>query len=246
MAIQQFTRPTRVRGDKFGVSERNPQGVDRPLIVKVREVVEDFKSRDYPDPKPVVFVDVVDLFGRNNDWNPTIYVGPLWGGAALVDSLRPYVGQDAELPVMPKLVRSGSGRNYTVLVPLDESTWLDAAVKWLEMNPTAIDDARRAREAETGVQSAPPAQVTPQAPSVPPLQPIQRPAAPAAPAGNSPVWNAMEYGASTVNGGGPAPAAPAAQGGLPASPFPAPAGGAPSGDPAAVAAAMAALNAPRA
>lgn len=221
MAITAFVRQSRIRGDKFSITPQNPVGCNRPLLVKVREIVEDFKSELYPTPKPVVFVDVVDLYGKTDDWNPTIYVSTLWGGGAVVDQLRPYVGQDAELPVMAVIATPvGRGNPYTILNPL-EGGHLDIAVKWLEAFPTAIDDARKAREAEAGVKAAPVAQVQPQAPTAPSIAPARPAAAPPA----------------------PAQAAPAANG-MPATPFPSPAPtAAPAATPEEVAAALAKINA---
>lgn len=162
MALGHYTRPARIQADSLDVRTV----VGRPLLVKVREFRPDFTSPKFPNPKDVVIVDVVDLLGPNNDGNAKIFVGPLWGAAAVVDGLKENAGRDITLPVMPVNQQSGSGRTYVTLIPLEDK-YLAFAEAWYAKNANAIDEARNAKEA----QANPLGQITPaEAPPAPSMQ----------------------------------------------------------------------------
>lgn len=166
MPIGKFEKQARIQGDKLDVRTI----VGRPLLVRVMETVPDFASTAYPEPKEVVFVDVVDLMSG------AIYINALWGAAAIVDGLKEQAGQDVLLPVkVVQRVSGRSGRTYQDLAALEDQE-LALAHAWAQANEPKIDDARRTREAAAkaaGSQPAtPPSQFNAAAAAIPASAPV--------------------------------------------------------------------------
>lgn len=226
MTLGTFQPRARVQGDKLNLQ----QYAGRPLLVRTMEYVPDFASQAYPNPKPVVFADVVDLITGQ------IFINVLWGAGAVVDNLKDKTGTEEVVPVKAGNVTSPkSGRSYIALFPL-EAGELDAAVGWYNANWAHVDATRVQRQAAAaaavpaaGVPAAQPqVQQAPgfQPQSAPPQQPQYQPAAPAGP----------DFGAANggVQPGQPAPqyaAAPATQFGAPATQAPPNPAYAPQGQP---------------
>lgn len=168
LGVGEWTPPARIQGDQRRVDSL----VGRPIIVVVRDVLENHSSRAYPEPKDKVIVDLVDLAGPTDDFTqPRIYVNCLWGAGAVVDGLKEYKGDGKAYMVKPGSTKSANGRDYIILEPLagDERAF---AMNWLSRNPEAIDAARaeKVREAQAQIQGhaaqAPQAPVAPQVPSL--------------------------------------------------------------------------------
>lgn len=233
MTLGTFQPRARVQGDKLNLQ----QYAGRPLLVRTTEFVPDFSSQAYPNPKPVVFADVVDLISGQ------IFINVLWGAGAVVDNLKEKAGTEEVIPVKAGNVTSPkSGRSYVALFPL-EGPELDAAVGWYNTSWGVVDQTRLQRQ-QAAAAAAPPAQ--PQAPAQPqfggPVQGFQgqpnpqgqfgapAQAAPAGPA-NVPPGGAPAYGQGAYQQQ-PNPAqAPATQFGAPATQPPANPAYAPQGQP---------------
>lgn len=151
MTLGTFQPRARVQGDKLNLQ----QYAGRPLLVRTTEFVPDFSSQAYPNPKPVVFADVVDLISGQ------IFINVLWGAGAVVDNLKDKAGTEEVIPVKAGNVTSPkSGRQYIALFPL-EGGELDAAVGWYNQNWTHVDNTRAQRQAQAA--AAAPAQQPAQA-----------------------------------------------------------------------------------
>lgn len=145
MTLQNFQPKARISGDKMDL--RNYFG--RPLLVRVTEFVPDFKSQKYPEPKPVVFADVVDLASGQ------IFINVLWGGGAVVDNLKDHAGTDVVLPLVANNAVGGSGQNYIALAALDDNTAAQAG-QWYQQNWGVVEQTRQQRMA--AAQAAAPVQ----------------------------------------------------------------------------------------
>lgn len=145
MTLQNFQPKARITGDKMDL--RNYFG--RPLLVRVNEYVPDFASQAFPNPKPVVFVDVVDLAQGQ------IFINALWGGGAVVDNLKEHAGTDVVLPLMAQNAVGGNNRNYIALTALDDAT-AAAAGQWYQQNWATVEQTRQQRMAQA--QAAQPQQ----------------------------------------------------------------------------------------
>lgn len=151
MTLGTFQPRARVQGDKLNLQ----QYAGRPLLVRTMEYVPDFASQAYPNPKPVVFADVVDLITGQ------IFINVLWGAGAVVDNLKDKTGTEEVVPVKAGNVNSPkSGRTYIALFPL-EAGELDAAVGWYNTNWAHVDATRAQRMAAAA--AAAPAAGVPQA-----------------------------------------------------------------------------------
>lgn len=139
-----YAPPVRIESDKIRVDSL----YDTPLLIKAVKYIEDFTSTEYPTPKPVIIVDVVNLATGD------IWIGPLWGAAAVVDGLKPYVGTDQVLAVMP-YEKQGKSRKYASLRQL-EGPQHAAAAAWLNAYPTALADRRAQKEAQAALVGAAP------------------------------------------------------------------------------------------
>jgi hypothetical protein len=170
MTLGTFQPRARVQGDKLNLQ----QYAGRPLLVRTTEFVPDFSSQAYPNPKPVVFADVVDLISGE------IFINVLWGAGAVVDNLKDKAGTEEVIPVKAGNVTSPkSGRNYIALFPL-EGGELDAAVGWYNQNWAHVDMTRQQRQQQAA--AAAPAQAAPNAGvGAQFAQPTQQHQAPAAP-----------------------------------------------------------------
>lgn len=168
MTLGTFQPRARVQGDKLNLQ----QYAGRPLLVRTMEYVPDFASQAYPNPKPVVFADVVDLITGQ------IFINVLWGAGAVVDNLKDKTGTEEVVPVKAGNVTSPkSGRSYIALFPL-ESGELDAAVGWYDANWAHVDATRAQRMAAAA--AAAPAAGVPAPAAAPAAQPqtaFQSPAA---------------------------------------------------------------------
>jgi len=146
MTLGTFQPRARVQGDKLNLQ----QYAGRPLLVRTTEFVPDFSSQAYPNPKPVVFADVVDLISGQ------IFINVLWGAGAVVDNLKDKAGTEEVIPVKAGNVTAPkSGRSYIALFPL-EGGELDAAVGWYNTNWAHVDNTRAQRQAQAA--AAAPAQ----------------------------------------------------------------------------------------
>ncbi len=134
-----FSPPARIENDSIRVDSL----YNTPLLVKVVKYIEDFVSPKYPNPKPVIVVDCVNLATGD------IYIGPMWGAGAVVDGLRPYAGTDQVLPVMP-YEKQGKVNSYVALKML-EGPALANATAWFTTYPTALADRRAAKEAQAAL-----------------------------------------------------------------------------------------------
>jgi hypothetical protein len=148
MTLQNFQPKARITGDKMDL--RNYFG--RPLLVRVCEFVPDFSSQAFSNPKPVVFVDVVDLASGQ------IFINALWGGGAVVDNLKEHAGTDAVLPLVANNALGGNGRNYIALAALDDATAAQAG-QWYQQNWGVVEQTRQQRMAQA--QAAAPVQQAP-------------------------------------------------------------------------------------
>jgi hypothetical protein len=172
MTLGTFQPRARVQGDKLNLQ----QYAGRPLLVRTTEYVPDFSSQAYPNPKPVVFADVVDLISGQ------IFINVLWGAGAVVDNLKDKAGTEEVVPVKAGNINSPkSGRTYIALFPL-EGGELDAAVGWYNTSWAVVDQTRAQRQAAAAAaapagnaapqgmyQSTANVPVQPQAPATPPI-----------------------------------------------------------------------------
>lgn len=83
MDFATYTPPEHTEGDSFKPSEH----VGKPLIVKVNEHKHIASTTHKPEGGPGVLVDVCDL------GDGAVYRDVLWMNVALVDGLKPYLGQ---------------------------------------------------------------------------------------------------------------------------------------------------------
>lgn len=154
MTLGTFQPRARVQGDKLNLQ----QYAGRPLLVRTTEFVPDFSSQAYPNPKPVVFADVVDLLSGQ------IFINVLWGAGAVVDNLKDKAGTEEVVPVKAgNMTSPKSGRTYIALFPL-EGPELDAAVGWYNASWAAVDQTRAQRQQAAAV-AAPAQQPVQQAPA---------------------------------------------------------------------------------
>lgn len=193
MTLGSFTPQSSIEFDGL-----NYQSVTNlPVIVQVTEYIPDFTSNAFPNAKPVVRLDVqLCAEGRDvrkaegsdvlQDFGPipagTVKIGVQWGSKAVVDQLKSYAGTGQKLPVKIVSKKGQSGRAYFTVTGLDDAE--NALVNAVyTANPTAIDQARAAKEAESKPLAAP---AIPQAASVAPVVAPVTPAAPPAPAAEVP------------------------------------------------------------
>lgn len=219
MTLGTFQPRGRIAGDKLNLQ----QYAGRPLLVRTTEFVPDFSSQQYPNPKPVVFADVVDLISGQ------IFINVLWGAGAVVDNLKDKAGTEEVVPVKAgNMTSPKSGRSYIALFPL-EGGELDAAVNWYNTSWAAVDQTRAQRQqaaaaaapAQQPMQTQPQfqqaAQAQPQFQQAPTTQFAQPQGVPGAPATQPPANPAYapQNQQPPVNGGGfgqyAPPAAPQGQ-----------------------------------
>lgn len=154
MALGTFVAPAAgnfIKADKF-----DPRvNANKPLIVKVRDFNPEFSTKEFPEKRPVVFVDLVDLSPVvAKTGQAEVLVSVIWGSAAMVDRLKGYAGTDEKLPLTISSVKSQqTNRTYFTVEPL-EGVALKLAGAWDDKNPTAMDDLRAQREAEAEAEGA--------------------------------------------------------------------------------------------
>ena len=176
MTFGTFTPASRIDTDKVRIDALDGHN----LLVRVQEFKPDFTSKQYPNPKAVVFCDVADL-GTGQ-----VYIGVLWGAGAVVDGLKQYAGTGQVLPVGVEKVVGGAHGGWMRLNPL-EGDALAAAGQWYETYwAQHVDAVRAAREAAAKVEAVPAPAAPPAANPAPALAPVQA-AAPVAPAAAAPV-----------------------------------------------------------
>lgn len=213
MTLGQFAPKPKIDSDPIQAK----QMANRPMLLRVEQMIPDFTSTKYPEPKNVVIVDIVDLASGQ------VYIGPLWGAGRVVDDLTPYAGTDQLLPVKLIYKMGGNSREYLVPEALTGQE-LAYAEQFHAAYPTLLTDHRAARVAQA--MAAAPAQVAPApglgfggaaplAPVAPaPVQPVAQMVAPVAP---------VAAPAPVVVAAPPVPAMPApAALPTPAAPVPAP------------------------
>lgn len=162
MTLGTFQPKARMSGDKLDLR----QYAGRPLLVRTVDFDPAFSSPNYPEPKPVVFVDVVDLISGQ------IYISALWGAGAVVDNLKDKAGTEEVVAVKAANVPSTkrAGTHYVALFPL-EAGELEAATGWYNQNWAIVDQTRAQRQAQAAPAQAPVAQPQyNQAPANPPQQ----------------------------------------------------------------------------
>ena len=196
MALGAYVRKSRVQTDRLRVDSL----VGHALLVKVREFRPDFSSQQYPTPKPVVIVDVLDLsvVAANVKANPSdllagaVFIGPLWGAEAVVDGLKDYAGSDELIPVMVgSAVSPSTGRTYCLLDAIEDDATMQFAAGVDAKFPDVLDERRAQREAQADEAAVKTGPVVPTVPKLTPMgqvtpaQPAQAdnpfPATPAAP-----------------------------------------------------------------
>ena len=136
-----FQPKSRVTGDKVDYD----QFLGRPLLVRVMDYTPEFTSQQYPNPKPVVFVDVVDLYSGS------IFINALWGSGAIVDNLKDGVGTNVAVPV--QIVKRQGKNAYYTLDAIDPNL-LQAASDWYNQNWASVDAERARREAAATAAAA--------------------------------------------------------------------------------------------
>lgn len=158
MTLGTFQPKARMSGDKLDLR----QYAGRPLLVRTVDFDPAFSSPNYPEPKPVVFVDVVDLISGQ------IYISALWGAGAVVDNLKDKAGTEEVVAVKAANVPSTkrAGTHYVALFPL-EAGELEAATGWYNQNWAIVDQTRAQRQAQAAPAQAPQPQYN-QAPAAQP------------------------------------------------------------------------------
>lgn len=183
MQLDTYTPPAHEEGDRLPAKEM----AGRPLIVAVREHRTGVKTKfnsDASDParyKPeggeTIGLDVVDLSTN------AVYIGVAWFSGAIVDGLKPYVGQLLPIKLVFTAGKLG-GNPYLAPEPLTGPE-LAAAQGWAANNPQRFEVERATRAAQqaastTNGYAVAPAAVHTQAPAYTPVTPVNA-AAPAAP-----------------------------------------------------------------
>lgn len=146
MTLGTFQPKARMSGDKLDLR----QYAGRPLLVRTVDYDPAFTSPTYPNAKPVVFVDVVDLISGQ------IYISALWGAGAVVDNLKDKAGTEEVVAVKAANVPSTkrAGTHYVALFPLEGGEH-EAAVAWYDANWAIVDQTRAQRQAAAAPAQAP-------------------------------------------------------------------------------------------
>ena len=127
------------------------ENYNKPILAVAREFHPEFKSQRYPEPKPAVIYDVVDLATGE------IHIGVITGSGAMVDRLKQYVPggsknkTDGGVVLAVKIVKvpQDKGEPYYSLKQLEaDSNELKYAAAWDKKYGLAkIDEARKAKMA---------------------------------------------------------------------------------------------------
>lgn len=105
-----YTPPSQEDSDKVRVSPSSV--VNTLLVIEILEYVEAFKTRFAPEGKPAVRVNVASVDSGKSAPNQ------IWSNAAIVDSLRPYVGSTIICKIEHKSSAS-TGYRYLTVVGVD-------------------------------------------------------------------------------------------------------------------------------
>lgn len=149
MALGTFTPPPSKTAGSFKPQDH----AGKPIIVVVREFLENHTTRRYPEPRDKVIFDVVDIM------SDTVVISVMTGAGAIVDRLKDSIAGPGEeptkLPVMfVKVAAANGGNDYYSVEPL-EGTALQLAAAWDAKNPTRIEDERAAKiEADRAAEKA--------------------------------------------------------------------------------------------
>lgn len=189
------------------------QMVDRPMLLWAREIKHINRTQYQADGGDGVIVDIIDL--QTN----AVYISVMWMAGALVDGLRPYVGDGNAYPM--KIVKQTGGKHgsYNKFQQLDDPQWMNHITANFQAFVNLVAQTRAAKEAEwaqamaqqappapPAVPAGPPANLAPA--TAPPAQPQYAP--PAAPAPVQPVPVAVPPAPAAVAPPQAPPAAPAA------------------------------------
>lgn len=148
MTLGAFQPKARIQGDKLDLV----QYAGRPMLVRINEYVPDMTSQRFPNPKPVVFFDAVDLASGQ------IFINVLSGAGAVVDNFREHVGTNVALPVQFAQQVSGGGNKYIAVLALEPHI-VAQAEQWYQQYWGLVDQERAKRQAAAGpAQGPPPAQ----------------------------------------------------------------------------------------
>lgn len=148
MTLGAFQPKARIQGDKLDLV----QYAGRPMLVRINEYVPDMTSQRFPNPKPVVFFDAVDLVSGQ------IFINVLSGAGAVVDNFREHVGTNVALPVQFAQQVSGGGNKYIAVLALEPHI-VAQAEQWYQQYWGLVDQERAKRQAAAGpAQGPPPAQ----------------------------------------------------------------------------------------
>lgn len=153
------------------------QMVDRPMLLWAREIKHINRTQYNPDGGDGVIVDIIDL--QTN----AVYIGVMWMAGALVDGLRPYVGDGNAYPM--KIVKQKGGKygSYNKFEQLEDSQWMNHITANFQAFVNLVAQTRAAKEQEWAAamaqQNQPPA--PPAVPQGPPAN--LTPAAAAGPVG---------------------------------------------------------------
>lgn len=214
--IGQYIPPApQTQGDRIQAQ----QMVDKPMLLWAREIKHINRTQFNENGGDGVIVDFVDL--QTN----AVYIGVMWMAGALVDGLRPYVGDGNAYPM--KIVRQTGGKHggYNKFQQLDDPQWMNHITANFQAFVNLVAQTRAAKEQEWAAAMA---------------QQNQPPAPPAMPAGPpanlTPAAAAGPLGPPAMGATAPPPAAPVQQPAPVAPPAPA-AVASPQAPPAAVPAA---------
>jgi len=150
MTLGQFVKTTQnTFTEKF--QARAAATGQRPLLVFVREYKEGLTTEHAKDGtgKGVV-LDVLDLglYASNPGHPDSVYCNVLWMGGAVRDQLRPYVGQEAPLPIkLAWTTPAGGGTQYIVPEAL-EGDWLTYAQQIYDADRQFVDKVKAAKKAK--------------------------------------------------------------------------------------------------
>lgn len=135
-----FTPPTQEDGDKVRVSPSSV--VNTLLVIEVLEYVEAFKTRFSPEGKPAIKVNVASVVSGKSAPNQ------IWSNAAIVDSLRPYVGSTIICKIEHK-TSGQSGYRYLTVVGVSPEEQAEGD-KFVSENPDLFTMQQPATTAEAG------------------------------------------------------------------------------------------------
>lgn len=239
--IGQYVPPApQAQGDRIQAQ----QMVDRPMLLWAREIKHINRTQFNADGGDGVIVDFVDL--QTNQ----VYIGVMWMAGALVDGLRPYVGDGNAYPM--KIVKQKGGKFgfYNKFEQLDDPQWMNHITANFQAFVNLVAQTRAVKEQEwaaamaqqnqppapPAVPQGPPANLTPAAaagpvgpPAMgatapPPAAPVQQPAPATQPQYQAPAYQPPAAPAAPAAPQAPqAPAAPPQTAQAPAAPPQAPA-----------------------